>query len=265
IAALATATEKKANLFDGQKLSVYGTAPAAPVQGNSANWYYVINKAYKNLDAVNAAPAAPAIGVNNWAFVYDATTPLVPSAMLSGTNNGTFDFGSVLTTNTTNARPYTEYPVKLYYYYFGNVNNKELLETITVEARSEVKDGSSEVLVPAASTGLPSTLQVTNGDLVTVRNFKPYFKVKDYLGVDLKVFDPARDVRAATVAITVPTAQAHLISATYNAATFDWDIKATNNVAVLPTAYVDIPVTLTITDKLDVETEYTINVRVVKP
>ena len=261
IAALATATEKKANLFDGQKLSVYGTAPAAPVQGNSANWYYVINEAYKNLSLV-AAPAAPGIGVNNWAFVYDATTPLVPSAMLSGTNDGTFDFGSVLTANTTTARPYTEYPVKLYYYYFGNVNNKELLETITVEARSEVKDGSSEVLVPAASTGLPSTLQVTNGDLVTVRNFKPYFMAKDYLGVDLDVFG-TRDARISTVAYTVPAAQAHLISILPNGN--DWDIKATNNVAVLPTAYVDIPVTLTITDVLDVETEYTINVRVVKP
>jgi hypothetical protein len=209
-----------------------------------------------------AAPAAPGIGVNNWEFVYDATTPLVPSAMLSGTNDGRFDFGSVLAANTTTARPYTEYPVKLYYYYFGNVNNKELLETITVEARSEVKDGSSEVLVPAASTGLPSTLQVTNGDLVTVRNFKPYFMAKDYLGVDLDVFG-TRDARISTVAYTVPAAQAHLISILPSGN--DWNIKATNNVAVLPTAYVDIPVTLTITDVLDVETEYTINVRVVKP
>lgn len=269
IAAIATATDKKANVFDGQKLSVYGTAPSAPVQGSGGNFYYDIFNGYKNLDDINVAPASPAIGVNNWGFVYDATTPLVPSAMLSGTNDGRFDFGSVLAANTTTARPYTEYPVKLYYYYFGNANNKELLETITVEARSEIKDGTSEVLTPAAP--LPATLQVTNGDIVTVRNFKPYFMVKDYLGVDLNVFDPAapapapaRDVRAATVTVTVPAAQAHLINVTANA-TNDWDIVATNNVAVLPTAFVDIPVKLTITDLLDVETEYTINVRVVKP
>jgi hypothetical protein len=260
IAALATATEKKANLFDGQKLSVYGTAPAAPVQGLPANWYYVINEAYKNL-SLAAAPAAPAIGVANWGFVYDPT-PLVPSAMLTATNNGQFNFGSVLVANTTTARPYTEYPVKLYYYYFGNVNNKQLLETITVVARSEVKDGSSEVLVPAASTGLPATLQVTNGDLVTVRNFAPYFRVKDYLGVNLNVFG-ARDARIAGVAVTVPASQAHLIDIVPSGS--DWNIKATNNVAVLPTAFVDIPVTLEITDLLDVKTTYTINVRVVKP
>lgn len=259
IAAIATATEKKANLFDGQKLSVYGTAAAAPVQGLPANWYYVINEAYKNLSTA-AAPPAPAIGVANWGFVYDPT-PLVPSAMLTSTNNGQFNFGSVLAANTVTARPYTEYPVKLYYYYFGNVNNKQLLETITVVARSEVKDGSSEVLTPAAPA--PATLQVTNGDLVTVRNFAPYFRVKDYLGVNLNVFGAVRDARIAAVAVTVPAAQAHLISVTPNVN--DWDIKATNNVAVLPTAFVDIPVTLEITDLLDVKTTYTINVRVVKP
>jgi hypothetical protein len=85
---------------------------------------------------------------------------------------------------------------------------------------------------------------------------------KDYLGVDLDVFG-TRDARISTVAYTVPAAQAHLISILPSGN--DWNIKATNNVAVLPTAYVDIPVTLTITDVLDVETEYTINVRVVKP
>lgn len=266
IASIATATDKKANVFNGQVLTVYGTSAVAPVQ-NIFPQYYDIHNAYVNLSTA-AAPAAPLVPVANWGFVFDLVAPATtPSALLSttlaGNNKERFNFGSALVGNTTIGKPYVNYSVKLFYYFFGNTANKQLLETITVIAKSEIKEGNKVDLTPLAATGLPATMQVTNGDLATVRNFLPYYRINDYLGTNLNLFAAGRDTRAVTVTATAPATLAHLISITVNGN--DFDVKATNNVAELPTAFVDIPVKLEITDKFDVKTEYSLNVRVVKP
>jgi hypothetical protein len=49
-------------------------------------------------------------------------------------------------------------------------------------------------MVALTPTSGPAILQVTNGDLSTTMKFAPYYRINDYLGNDLKVFDAARDV-----------------------------------------------------------------------
>jgi len=249
---LSAAAAHKANLFNGQVLTVYGTSIApATVAQNVYPTYYDLYNAYVNL-TTNATETLPKIGTNNYGFVVTDTPTTEHPAPLTGTSSTRF--------NINNKTIYDSYNVELYYYYFGNVNNKVKLETITVTSKSEVKEGNMVALTPTSG---PAILQVTNGDLATTKNFAPYYRINDYLGNDLKVFDAARDVRAATVTVTPQADLAHLVSLTPNGN--DWDIKATNAVAELPTAYVDVPVTLTITDLFGVTKSYTLNIRVVKP
>jgi hypothetical protein len=243
----------KANMFDGQVLTVYGTHPTDPVVQRANPTYYELYNAYVNLSA-NATATSPAIGYNNYRFIStDAVTTAHPNP-LSGNGSAHFE----VNTNTI----YDEYPVDLYYFYFGNSANRVKLETITVKSKSEVKEGKIVAKTPA-SPALP-ILQVTNGDLnpLNTKHFAPYYRINDYLGNDLGVFG-TRDIRVAGVTAVPQASLAHLVSLTVNGT--DWDIKATNAVAELPTAFVDVPVTLTITDLFGVKTVYTLNIRVVKP
>jgi len=252
---LSAAAAHKANMFNGQVLTVYGTHPTNPVAQSAYPTYYDLYKAYVNLTA-NATETLPAIGYNNYRFVStDAVTAQHPnplSGVLSVNSNERFA--------VTNLTIYDNYTVDLYYYYFGNTDNKVKLETITVTSKSEVKEGNMVALTPA-SPALP-ILQVTNGDLATVKHFAPYYRINDYLGNNLGVF-ATRDVRVAAVTATPQADLAHLVSLTPNGT--DWDIKATNAVAELPTTYVDVPVVVEITDLYSVKKSYTLNIRVVKP
>lgn len=252
-AVLTAMAQHKANMFNGNVLTVYGKdMNASGLTQDQVGTYYPIMDAYVNLDLA-VAPVAPKVGVNNWAFVKKGTTPA--GAPLSTTvygNGGTFN---VLT------GMYTNFNVDLLYYYFGNPNNKAVVETIVVTAKSEVKEGNMVALTPAAPA--PATLQVINGDLITVRNLSTYYRVNDYLGNNLNVFSASRNVRANVVTVTPQASLAHLVNITPNGN--DWDIKATNAVAELPTPFVDVPLTLEITDLYNVKTTYTLNVRVVKP
>jgi len=247
---LTAAAAHKANLFNGQVLTVYGTSFGTVAQ-NVYPTYYDLYNAYVNL-TTNATETLPKIGTNNYGFVVTDTPTTEHPAPLTGTSSTRF--------NINNKTIYDSYNVELYYYYFGNVNNKVKIDNITVTSKSEVKEGNMVALTPTSG---PAILQVTNGDLSTTMKFAPYYRINDYLGNDLKVFDAARDVRAATVTVTPQADLAHLVSLTPNGN--DWDIKATNAVAELPTAYVDVPVTLTITDLFGVTKSYTLNIRVVKP
>ncbi len=251
---LTAAAAHKANMFNGQVLTVYGTS-AGPVAQDVFPTYYDLYKAYVNLTA-NATETLPAIGFNNYRFVstdvVSAGHPNPLTGVLSVNSNERFA--------VTDLTIYDSYSVDLYYYYFGNTNNKVKLETITVTSKSEVKEGNVVALTPAAPA-LP-TLQITNGDLAIIKHFAPYYRINDYLGNDLKVFG-VRDVRVASVTATPQASLAHLVSLTPNGT--DWDIKATNAVAELPTAYVDVPVVIEITDLYSVKKAYTLNIRVVKP
>ncbi len=252
---LSTAAQHKISVFNGQALTVYGTS-AGPVAQDVYPTYYDLYKAYVNLGSV-AGTVGSVIGYNYWGFVStDAVTAAHPLPLSSPS----FIASNMERFAVNNLTIYDTYNVDLYYYYFGNTANKQKLETITVTSKSEIKEGNMVALTPAAPA--PAILQVTNGDLATIRHFAPYYRMNDYLGNNLNLFG-ARDGRAATVTATVDPAYAHLISIAPNVN--DWDIKATNAVAALPTAYVDVPVTIAITDLYSVVTSYSVTVRVVRP
>ncbi len=252
-AVLTAMAEHKSNMFNGNILTVYGKdMNGSGLTQDQINTYYPIMDAYVNL-SLAGAPVAPKVGINNWAFVKNGTTPAgAPLSTTAYGNGGTFN---VLT------GMYTNYNVDLLYYYFGNPANKAVVETIVVTAKSEVKEGNMVALTPAAPA--PATLQVINGDLVTVRNLSTYYRVNDYLGNNLNVFSASRNVRANVVTVTPDASLAHLVNITSSGN--DWTVKATNAVAELPTPFVDVPLTLEITDLYNVKTTYTLNVRVVKP
>ena len=124
-----------------------------------------------------------------------------------------------------------------------------------VEARSEVYDGHGEAGTAA--------VEITNGDVVTTVTLdNTHYKVFDYLGNDLNIFAPT-DTRVTGVDLEAPADQAHLLNIAPNGTT--WDIKGTNNVAVINPTTVTIPLTLKVTDVLGLVKEYTINVTVTQP
>ncbi|MGE0091834.1 MAG: PL29 family lyase N-terminal domain-containing protein [Bacteroidales bacterium] len=248
VLSIADLTAKKANLFNGQKLVIYGTGTGSILQTNTANFYYDLFNAYKNFGSDVTAPMAED---NEWMFVSPSANP---ASILIGANNARFTFdavGNIL----DKAEPNTEYPIELHYIYFGNINNTDSLETIMVEARSEVYDGYAE-------TGT-AAVEITNGDVVTTVTLDAtHYKVFDYLGNDLNIFDPT-DTRIDEVTLAAPADQAHLLSITPSGST--WVIKGTNNVAVINPTTITIPLTLTVKDVLGLEKEYTINVTVTQP
>jgi len=252
---LSTMAQKVPNLWNGNTLTVYGTG-AAPIQGNTTQWFYNINNAYVNLGTV-AAPVSPVVGVNNWGFEFVPATGL------------TNPLTSVLTTKTnekfsiTTANVYKNFTLDLYYYYFGNPNNKFKIERINVTSKSEVKEGVVESYVTTPPQ-VPAILQITNGDLTSAPlKVSDYYRAKDYLGVDLKVFGVTRDSRIADVQLTNTSANSGLVN--LQAVGNDWTVQATNTVAELQVPYVDVPLTLTITDLLGQKLVGTVTVRVVKP
>jgi hypothetical protein len=244
-------TAKKANLFDGQNLVVYGSGSGSILQTNPANFFYDLHMAYKNFGPDVTAPLAT---LNEWMFVSPTTNPIAMLVDNLGTNKERFTFAEVENTVDV-AEPNTKYPVELHYIYFGNPNNTDSLETIYVEARSEVYDGYGEEGT--------ADIEITNGDVVNkVTLGATHYKVFDYLGNDLNIFAPT-DSRVVDVTLEAPEDQAHLLNITPNGTT--WDIMGTDEVAVINPTTIIIPLTLTVTDVLGLEKEYTINVTLTQP
>ncbi len=251
---LSTMAQKVPNLWNGQTLTVYGTG-SAPIQGNSSQWYYNVNNAYVNLSAVDN-PAAPKIDKDNWGFIWAATpTGSSITSVLTAKTKEQF--------NITSSNIYKTYSCDLYYYYFGNANNKVKIETINVTSKSEVKEGVVEAYVET-TPHTPAILQITNGDLTSAPlKVSDYYRAKDYLGVNLNVFSTTRDPRIASVTLTNTSANSGLVN--LQASGNDWTVQATSTVAELQVPYVDVPLTLTITDLLGQKLVGTVTVRVVKP
>jgi hypothetical protein len=285
--------EHKANLFVGQLLTVYGTYPsviypAATAQTWRTNAYYDLYNAYQKLYDPTLAPAAQIVPVNHWQFVKTGAAP-VPNPMTAG-------LGTIATStdrfivNEANMYTATPFNVQLWYYYFGNPLNKVLVETIEVKAHSEVYDGTIETLVPPVASGLPATLQVLNGDLVTVRNLSDYARVKDYLGVNVFAFgknnagavvgldtriDPANPsallanntgVVVKNQSLTGSIALSHLVAVSKGVAgnPNEWTVKATNAVASI-VADIQVPITVEVTDLFGKTKKYEVMVLVKKP
>ena len=299
--------EKKPNLFDGDLLTVYGTYPVpgvyagATAQTDATNAYYDLWNAYKYLYDPALAPAAQLVPLTNWQFVKSGTTPTGAPAnpLLAGIpvlNPFNTDRFQVLPATMYTNIPYD---ITLKYYYFGNVANFVNLETIKVQAKSEVREG--RVLANAAAKpagwALPTTLEVVNGDLVRELPLSYYFKAEDYLGFNLKAFgrDAANAIAAAvdtridianvsapgiaSVKVLNTSANAHLVAVTAGHAgaaagviataaipanPLDFTIKATNAVATIQTDVV-VPLTVEITDIFGKKLTGTINVTVKKP
>ncbi len=261
--------EHKANLFEGSTLTVFGTVNplVTPLLVQLANPdFYNLTEAYVNLMDATKVPMTG--GLRRWAFVRTAPTPtasilnpITPLAPVNGTQK--FD---ISTTSATVGTMYNTYTVALKYYHFGNTNNSVDVEDIYVIAKSAIREGNTVTLTPAASTGLPATLQVVNGDVATVRNISDYLRANDYLGNNLNAFkatapavvDPRiailggrPDVKVLNQALDGSTTYAHLVSVVRAATTdtnpHDWYITATTNVSTI-TQDTEVPLTIEITD-----------------
>lgn len=261
--------EHKANLFEGSTLTVFGTVNplVTPLLVQLANPdFYNLTEAYVNLMDATKVPMTG--GLRRWAFVRTAPTPttsiLEPITALIPVN-GTQKF-DISTTSATVGTMYNTYTVALKYYHFGNTNNSVDVEDIYVIAKSAIREGNTVTLTPAASTGLPATLQVVNGDVATVRNISDYLRANDYLGNNLNAFkatapavvDPRiailggrPDVKVLNQALDGSTTYAHLVSVVRAATTdtnpHDWYITATTNVFTI-TQDTEVPLTIEITD-----------------
>lgn len=303
-ATFALLTAHKANLFQGDLLTVYGTYPdavlyqTATAQTSAINAYYDLFNAYTNLYVPTATTQL--VPANYWKFT--KTAPATSTAVPNPLTNGL----AVLPANNDRylVQPktmYTDVPysIKLTFYYFGNTLNLLDLETIRVQAKSEVKEGQVLANTVAKPAGwlLPAALQVTNGDLVTAVPLSYYFKAVDYLGFNLKAFgrDAANaivapvDTRINIVNSTAPgiakveikntSIYAHLVSVTaghagaaagviatdaIGANPLDFTIQATIAVAVIQSDVV-VPLTVEITDIFGKKLVGTINVTVKKP
>ena len=201
--------EHKANLFNGQNLVVYGTYPNATVYNNAtpdrlataqttiASAYYDLFNAYKNVyDPTVANYAGPlAAGTKPPQVYVDASwLQFVKTAPATLANPLAAGLTTIPTmTDRFNILPagmYSDYTVKLRFYYFGNVANFYDLETITVTPHSEVADGEILANPHAKPAGwlLPTALQVTNGDNTTMVPLSYYWKAEDYLNNNIKAF-----------------------------------------------------------------------------
>lgn len=264
-------------VVSGQDITIYGTEQNGPfgdnehgVQADQPNYYDLTNAYTTALTSL-----AQYNSTNVWGF--EQTTP---SGLLNGSNNRIFNIGAGATLGHLNQT----YTVKLMYYYFGNVNNKAEADALNVKPRSEIYDGHMTLL---------DSIEVVNGAVtVYVENIiENKYDFFDYLGFNLNLHRFSNtsggwggtdygaaansnnlDWRVASVTLTNTSANASLVSLetdnSYfmgNQVTRDWKVRATNSVAVLTTPYVDVPLTLTITDLFGIAKTYTINVRVVQP
>jgi len=262
-------------VVNGQDIIIYGTELNGPsgenehgVQANHPNYYDL-----KNAYTTALTSLLPQYNSTNvWGFQQST-----PSGLLTGSNKEIFNIGSAATVGQLN----NTYTVKLMYYYFGNVNNFAEADAINVKPRSEIYDGHMTLV---------DSIEVVNGavtiyvDDIIENNYKFY----DYLGFNLNLHNANHtwygdsgaaqssdclDWRVAGVTLTNTSANAALVSletSNYagniiNPALKDWKVRATNSVAVLTVPYVDVPLTLTITDLFGIAKTYTINVRVVQP
>lgn len=285
--------EKKANLFVGDLLTVYGTYPSAVYPGATAqtsrtNAFYDIYNAYQKLYDPAVAPGLQVVPVNHWKFVKLGATPAGnPLAAGLATIATSTDRYLITEASMYTATPYD---VQLWYYYFGNPANSELVETIKVQAKSEIREGSIIALVPPVASGKPATLQVVNGDLVTERYMSDYFKVRDYLAVNINAFgvnnagavaaldtriDPANPtaivanntgVVVKNQSLSGSTTLSHLVAVTKGVAgnPNEWVVKATNAVAAI-VADIEVPLTVEVTDLFGKTVKYEVKVLVKKP
>lgn len=176
-----------AGLWTGNDLSVFGPAGGQKLNPTA----YDLAGAYSA--SLGAEPQA------NWAFM-TTTTADNTAGLITASRMYLVKKGALATDYTT---LYTPKQVKLRYFWFGNVNNYVDLETITVTAKSEIKEGalvnvqntaSNGTFVGEAGTGTTHTaLTVVHGVTGTVGNpakaLKDYYRFNNYFGTDLKVFN----------------------------------------------------------------------------
>lgn len=243
-----------AGLWTGNDLSVFGNNTA--VTGQIANpSYYDLAGAYSA--SLGAEPQA------NWAFVTTAKADS-DSSLITGKRNYLVKKGASATAYTT---LYTPKQVKLRYFWFGNANNYVDLETITVTAKSQIKEGKLvNVLNTSASgthvttgTGVTHTpLTVTHG-VAGTKNLAEYFKFTDYFNNDLTVFGTPH-ASVAAVQLVLDAQYDNLLTVTGNTT-----VESKTSPITPITGDVVVPIKVRVKDIFGLWFEGTVNVTVKKP
>jgi hypothetical protein len=243
-----------AGLWTGNDLSVFGNNTA--VTGQIANpSYYDLAGAYSA--SLGAEPQA------NWAFLTTSTADNTAGLITSSRN--------YLVQRQTNTGGYTTLytpkTVKLRYYWFGNASNYVDLETITVTAKSQIKEGK---LVNVLNT-LANGTHVTNGSGVThtpltvthgvagTKNLAEYFKFTDYFNNDLTVFGTPH-ASVADVELVLDAQYDNLLIVTGNTT-----VESKTSPLAPITGDVVVPIKVRVKDIFGLWFEGTVNVTVKKP
>lgn len=252
-AALLTHT---AGLWTGNDLSVFGNNTS--VTGQIANpSYYDLAGAYStslNTELVNGTAA----------FI---TTSTADAGLITGYRNYLVQRQTDPPTANPYTTLYTPKTVKLRYYWFGNAANYVDLETITVTAKSQIKEGK---LVNVLNT-LANGTHVTNGSGVThtpltvthgvagTKNLAEYFKFTDYFNNDLTVFGTPH-ASVAAVELVLDAQYDNLLIVTGNTT-----VESKTSPLAPITGDVVVPIKVRVKDIFGLWFEGTVNVTVKKP
>lgn len=254
-----------AGLWTGNDLSVFGPAGGQKLNPTA----YDLAGAYSA--SLGAEPQA------NWAFMTTSTADNT-AGLITGFRN----YLVQRQTNPPTANPYTTLytpkQVKLRYFWFGNANNYVDLETITVTAKSEIKEGAlvnvlntqaNGTFVGEAGTGTTHTaLTVVHGVTGTAGNpakaLKDYYRFNNYFGTDLKVFNipiPATTSLVVEVKLELDAQYDNLLI--IDPATMTVASKVSPLAPI--TGDVVVPVKVRVKDVFGLWFEGTVNVTVKKP
>lgn len=231
---------KIANLFDGNKIDVYGDQTAGASLAS-----FDLTKAYtKTPVAANFKFMMIGPKLTDNSFQY-------PDPM--NADGVTFEVKP-----TTIYKPYE---IGVEYYYFGNIENKVSLssQTIIVTPKSDVKEGSV--------SAIPSKVMTVSYGGAAV-NMKDFFIAKSFLSkINLAAFSTAPNAMVdgiSGVEVKAIGANANLVTVARVASSGDFTVVATQNAAGL---LADTKVTLevSIADKFNQKLVKTVEVTVLKP
>ena len=245
-----------AGLWSGNELSVFG-----PAGGQTANSIrYDLAGAYSA--ALGSEPQA------NWAFL-PTTTADNTAGLITGSRNYLVQRQEGTGAYTT---LYTSKQVKLRYYWFGNADNYVDLETITVTAKSQIKEGKLVNVLNTDKNGklvgdpayvAPSVthtpLTVVHG-VVGTKNLIDYFAFNDYFNTNMSIFGVAH-AQVADVEL--------VLDAQYDNLLIIDDVNMTVKSKTSPLAPISgdvvVPIKVRVKDIFGLWFEGTVNVTVKKP
>lgn len=246
-----------AGLWTGNNLSVFGNNTSVTGQ--------IANSSRYDLAGAYSASLNTEI-VNCRAKFITTSTADNAAGLITGSRNYLVQRQTDPPTANPYTTLYTPKTVKLRYYWFGNADNYVDLETITVTAKSQIKEGK---LVNVLNT-LENGTHVTNGSGVThtpltvthgvagAKNLAEYFKFTDYFNNDLTVFETHHESVAA-VELVLDAQYDNLLTVTGTTV----ESKTTSITPI--SGDVVVPIKVRVQDIFGLWFEGTVNVTVKKP